>query len=106
MYHFVIDGKYFFLLRRHYLQFPPGALDQYYAKLLQCDNRLLELSQRPFPSSHAIYFDSHLDKRTTQLNFSHDSETTSIMDQQIQQLGTLPLISNYNNPTSGSKNFH
>lgn len=86
--------------RRHYLQFPPGALDQYYAKLLQCDNRLLELSQRPFPSSHAIYFDSHLDQRTTQLNFSHYSETSSVMDQQIQQFGTLPLISNYNNPTS------
>ncbi|KAK2403217.1 ATP-dependent DNA helicase [Trifolium repens] len=84
--------------RRHYIQFPHGVLDQYYAKLLQCDNRLLELSQRPFPSSHAIYFDSHLDRRTTQLNFCHDSENPSVADQQVHD--TLPLIANYNNSTS------
>jgi hypothetical protein len=29
-------------------------------KILQSDNRLLELSHKPFPSSHAIYFDPHL----------------------------------------------
>jgi hypothetical protein len=92
------------ILRRHYIQFPPGVLDQYYAKLLQCDNRLLELSQRPFPSSHAIYFDSHLDRRTTQLNFCHDSENPSVADQQVHD--TLPLIANYNNSTSGNNNFH
>ncbi|CAI8603530.1 unnamed protein product [Vicia faba] len=84
--------------RRHYLQFPPGVLDQYYAKLLQCDIRLLELSKRPFPSSHAIYFDSHLDKRTTQLSFCHDDSEN--MDQQVQMFAYMPQTLNYNNPTS------
>ncbi|CAJ2628804.1 unnamed protein product [Trifolium pratense] len=81
--------------RRHYIQFPHGVLDQYYVKLLQCDNRLLELSQRPFPSSHAIYFDSHLDRRTTQLNFCHDdSENTSVADETINnQMLQNPMMS-------------
>ncbi|CAL5208658.1 unnamed protein product [Lathyrus oleraceus] len=84
--------------RKHCLQFPHGVLDQYYAKLLQCDNRLLELSKRPFPSSCAIYFDSHLDKRTTQLSFSQDDSKN--MDQQVQMFGYMPQIINYDNPTS------
>ncbi|KAJ7977864.1 ATP-dependent DNA helicase [Quillaja saponaria] len=42
--------------RRHYLEFPPGALDKPYEKLIQNDNRLLELSQKPFPSSSSPYF--------------------------------------------------
>ncbi|KAG4397427.1 hypothetical protein GLYMA_10G147300v4 [Glycine max] len=58
--------------RRHYLQFPHGVLDQHYIKLLQSDNRLLELSLRPFPSSHFAYFSSHLDQGTTQFSFGHD----------------------------------
>ncbi|RDX89704.1 hypothetical protein CR513_28530, partial [Mucuna pruriens] len=58
--------------RRHYLQFPPGVLDQHYMKLLQSDNRLLELSQRTFPSSHSAYFNSHLDQGTTQFSIGHD----------------------------------
>lgn len=93
-----------FHLRKHCLQFPHGVLDQYYAKLLQCDNRLLELSKRPFPSSRAIYFDSHLDKRTTQLSFSQDDSKN--MDQQVQMFGYMPQIINYDNPTSGNNSFN
>lgn len=45
--------------RRHYLQFPPGLLDKHYEKLIQCESRFLELSQRPFPSQRSPYFQSH-----------------------------------------------
>ncbi|XP_047155620.1 uncharacterized protein LOC124826744 [Vigna umbellata] len=58
--------------RRHYLEFPPGVLDQHYMKLLQSDNRLLELSRRSFPSSHSAYFNLHLDEGTTQFSIGHD----------------------------------
>ncbi|TKY52303.1 hypothetical protein E2542_SST23823 [Spatholobus suberectus] len=58
--------------RRHYLQFPPGVLDQHYMKLLQSDNRLLELSRRSFPSSHSAYFNSYFDQGTTQFSIGHD----------------------------------
>ncbi|KAJ8620478.1 hypothetical protein MRB53_029007 [Persea americana] len=47
------------LCRRHYLQFPEGTLDKHYLKLLQCDQRLYMLSQRPFPSLGSPYFSSH-----------------------------------------------
>ncbi|KAJ8752542.1 hypothetical protein K2173_004830 [Erythroxylum novogranatense] len=36
--------------RTHYLVFPPGSLDTHYEKLLQCDDRLLELTKKAFPS--------------------------------------------------------
>ncbi|KAG4907319.1 hypothetical protein AAZX31_20G087300 [Glycine max] len=58
--------------RRHYLQFPPGVLDQHYMKLLQSNNRLLELSRKTFPSSYSAYFNSHIDQGTTQFSFGHD----------------------------------
>ncbi|KAI3916248.1 hypothetical protein MKW98_004689 [Papaver atlanticum] len=44
--------------RRHYLQFPEGTLEKHYQKILQCDSRLLLLSQRPFPSSNSAFFHS------------------------------------------------
>ncbi|GAV86939.1 hypothetical protein CFOL_v3_30365, partial [Cephalotus follicularis] len=48
------------ICRRHYLQFPQGALDRHYEKLLQCDNRLFELSQRPFPSLQSPSFPTNI----------------------------------------------
>ncbi|KAJ8747543.1 hypothetical protein K2173_013078 [Erythroxylum novogranatense] len=36
--------------RSHYLVFPPGSLDKHYEKLLQCDDRLFELTKKAFPS--------------------------------------------------------
>ncbi|KAK6915665.1 hypothetical protein RJ641_020782 [Dillenia turbinata] len=44
------------LCRRHYLKFPPGTLDKHLEKLLQYDERLLELSRRPFPTLQTLYF--------------------------------------------------
>lgn len=38
------------------MKFPPGTLDKHYEKLLQCDDHLWELSQRPFPSLDSPYF--------------------------------------------------
>ncbi|KAK6159834.1 hypothetical protein DH2020_003215 [Rehmannia glutinosa] len=43
--------------RRHYVRFPPGILDKHYEKLLQCDQRLFALSQKPFPRHESPYFD-------------------------------------------------
>lgn len=60
------------IFRRHYLEFPPGVLDQHYMKILQSDNRLLELSRRSFPSSHSAYFNLHLDEGTTQFSIGYD----------------------------------
>ncbi|KAF8401339.1 hypothetical protein HHK36_012273 [Tetracentron sinense] len=48
--------------RRHLLQFPVGTLDKHYEKLLQCDDRLFMLSQRPFPTQNSPYFPSNLYK--------------------------------------------
>uniref|UniRef100_A0A5B6YR82 TRF2/HOY1 PH-like domain-containing protein n=1 Tax=Davidia involucrata TaxID=16924 RepID=A0A5B6YR82_DAVIN len=46
--------------RRHYIKFPPGTLDEYYEKLLQCNPRLFMLSQKPFPSLESPYFYSNI----------------------------------------------
>ncbi|KAF8394658.1 hypothetical protein HHK36_020874 [Tetracentron sinense] len=46
------------IYRRHFLKFPKGTLDRHYEKLLQCDDRLFMLSQRPFPTSNSPYFES------------------------------------------------
>ena len=46
--------------RRHYVKFPPGALDKHYEKLLQCDKRLFELSKRSFPGFASPYFYSNI----------------------------------------------
>ncbi|KAL2468657.1 uncharacterized protein Fot_50233 [Forsythia ovata] len=46
--------------RRHYVQFAPGVLDKHYQMLLQCDERLLALSQQPFPSQESPFFDSNI----------------------------------------------
>ncbi|KAJ4847831.1 hypothetical protein Tsubulata_011786 [Turnera subulata] len=42
--------------RIHYLRFPPGSLDKHYEKLLQCEPRLLKLSQRHFPCLSTPFF--------------------------------------------------
>ncbi|KAL2511791.1 hypothetical protein Adt_17391 [Abeliophyllum distichum] len=46
------------IFRRHYMSFAPGLLDKHYEKLLQCDQQLFALSQKPFPSQEFPYFDS------------------------------------------------
>ncbi|CAI9781728.1 unnamed protein product [Fraxinus pennsylvanica] len=46
------------IFRRHYVSFAPGMLDKHYEKLLQCNQRLFSLSQKPFPSQESLYFDS------------------------------------------------
>ncbi|KAL3620659.1 hypothetical protein CASFOL_035571 [Castilleja foliolosa] len=42
--------------RIHYVRFPTGVLNKHYEKLLQCDQRLFDLSQKPFPSHGSPYF--------------------------------------------------
>lgn len=41
------------------ITFPPGILDKHYEKLLQCDQRLFNLSQKPFPTLSSPYFNSN-----------------------------------------------
>uniref|UniRef100_A0A7N0VJ48 TRF2/HOY1 PH-like domain-containing protein n=1 Tax=Kalanchoe fedtschenkoi TaxID=63787 RepID=A0A7N0VJ48_KALFE len=64
-------------IRRHYVTFPPGTLDRHYKKLLQCDKRLSELSQRPFPTLNSPYFPSHYsDCFSTGFSFEPDGFTS------------------------------
>ncbi|XP_031249169.1 uncharacterized protein LOC116106997 [Pistacia vera] len=56
--------------RRHYLTFPPGVLDKPFEKLLQCDDRLNELSRQPFPSLKSPYFYHQTIYEPMELNFS------------------------------------
>ncbi|KAL8222820.1 hypothetical protein R6Q57_020219 [Mikania cordata] len=44
------------ICRRHLVIFPPGVLEKQYEKLLQCDNRLFNLSQQPFPVDNYPFF--------------------------------------------------
>lgn len=46
------------LTRRHCAIFPPGVLDKHYEKLMQCDQQLFELSQKPFPSLESPFFNT------------------------------------------------
>ncbi|KAK9115151.1 hypothetical protein Syun_021948 [Stephania yunnanensis] len=46
------------LNRMHWIQFREGELEKHYEKLLQCDKRLLMLSQKPFPYYDPPLFDN------------------------------------------------
>ncbi|XP_022720141.1 uncharacterized protein LOC111277961 isoform X2 [Durio zibethinus] len=54
--------------RRHYLEFPPGALEKPLEKLLRCDNRLFQLSRQGYPTLECPYFQKH----TFGIDFSFD----------------------------------
>lgn len=41
------------------ITFPPGILDKHYEKLLQCDQRLFNMSHKPFPTLNSPYFNSN-----------------------------------------------
>lgn len=45
-----------FFFRRHTVVFPPKVLDEPFKKLLQCDSRLFNLSQQPFPTHNSPLF--------------------------------------------------
>ncbi|KAK4424543.1 hypothetical protein Salat_1647700 [Sesamum alatum] len=44
------------IFRVHTVVFPAGVLDRHYEKLLGCDDRLFELSRKPFPSQESPVF--------------------------------------------------
>lgn len=58
---FVVHVLY--ILRRYYLEFPPGVLEKYYKKLLE-SNELLKLSQNPFLSPSSPYFNCNFSGAT------------------------------------------
>ncbi|CAN6724530.1 unnamed protein product [Malus baccata var. baccata] len=64
--------------RRHYVQFPPGALDQHYEKLIQCESRFLEMSRRPFPSQKSPYFQSDFHNGLAEFSFKFDRHGAEI----------------------------
>ncbi|KAB2634673.1 hypothetical protein D8674_041271 [Pyrus ussuriensis x Pyrus communis] len=64
--------------RRHYVQFPPGALDKHFEKLIQCENRFLEMSQRPFPSQRSAYFLSAFHIGIAEFSFNFDRHGAEI----------------------------
>ncbi|XP_022968749.1 uncharacterized protein LOC111467893 [Cucurbita maxima] len=47
-----------YINRRHCIVFPPRVLDKHYQKLKDKDERLFELSRRPFPTFNSPYFPS------------------------------------------------
>ncbi|PIN12668.1 hypothetical protein CDL12_14708 [Handroanthus impetiginosus] len=51
-------GNHASISRRHCGYFAPKVLDRHYEKLLECDPRLFELNQQPFPSSQSPFFNS------------------------------------------------
>lgn len=40
------------------MSFPPGILDKHYERLLQCDQRLLGLTENPFPAHDTPFYNS------------------------------------------------
>ncbi|CAH1450758.1 unnamed protein product [Lactuca virosa] len=47
--------------RRHTVLFSPGVLDEHFEKLLQYDNRLLNISRQPFPISNSMFFNPNME---------------------------------------------
>ncbi|EYU37246.1 hypothetical protein ABFS82_02G092900 [Erythranthe guttata] len=78
--------------RRHYVKFPAGILDKHYEKLLQCDERLFALSQKPFPTCESAYFDPTMFRISEMyLNFNNRSR--------MQYPYPPPTVSPMPNPT-------
>ncbi|KAM2468622.1 hypothetical protein FF1_010279 [Malus domestica] len=83
--------------RRHYVQFPPGALDKHYKKLIQCENRFLEMSQRPFPSQRSAYFLSDFHNGIAEFSFKFDRHGAEIPSN--LQLPFSPCVQTRFDPT-------
>ncbi|TQD91757.1 hypothetical protein C1H46_022599 [Malus baccata] len=83
--------------RRHYAQFPPGALDKHYKKLIQCENRFLEMSQRPFPSQRSAYFLSDFHNGIAEFSFNFDRHGAEIPSN--LQLPFSPCVQTRFDPT-------
>lgn len=64
--------------RRHYVQFAPGVLDKHYEKLIQCEIRFFELSQKPFPSRRSPYFQSEFNDGIAEFSFNMDGHGPEI----------------------------
>ncbi|KAH0994369.1 hypothetical protein GBA52_018233 [Prunus armeniaca] len=64
--------------RRHYVQFAPGVLDKHYEKLIQCEIRFFELSQKPFPSLRSPYFQSDFNDGIAEFSFNMDGHGPEI----------------------------
>ncbi|CAL8166226.1 unnamed protein product [Prunus armeniaca] len=64
--------------RRHYVQFAPGVLDKHYEKLIQCEIRFFELSQKPFPSQRSPYFQSEFNDGIAEFSFNMDGHGPEI----------------------------
>ncbi|KZV43655.1 hypothetical protein F511_00206 [Dorcoceras hygrometricum] len=63
-----LTGGQALIWRIHCLVFPFKTLDKHYMQLLNCDDRLLALSQRPFPSQESPYFNTMFSQESCDLN--------------------------------------
>ncbi|KAK8633547.1 hypothetical protein V6N13_014392 [Hibiscus sabdariffa] len=70
--------------RRHYLEFPPGALDRPLEKLLCYEHRLRMLSEQRFPTLDSPYFSKHT-SRGFSLDFGGQLLPTTPHQHQHQQ---------------------
>ncbi|XP_038716518.1 uncharacterized protein LOC120009862 isoform X2 [Tripterygium wilfordii] len=94
------------IYRRHRLVFPPGCLDKHYEKLLSCDERLFELSQKPFPSSNSPYFRSNSLRQSSLFENNNAYGGEMKHGSQFSLLyGSLPVLAPLQTPTYGQQTF-
>ncbi|KAJ9557313.1 hypothetical protein OSB04_011927 [Centaurea solstitialis] len=85
---------------QHTVKFLPGALNESFEKLLQCDTGLFNLSRQPFSTRSSPFFCNQI------LNFSNDKSvahgTSSVREVSIcsQEEKFLPLVQNLVQPTT------
>ncbi|GFP80345.1 hypothetical protein PHJA_000177900 [Phtheirospermum japonicum] len=103
--------------RRHYVRFPPGVLDKHYERLLQCDQRLFALSQKPFPSHESPYFDPNMFGLSglsliTEMPFRHEAgisnnaQTGLLDDIENHLLGETSDVNVSYNANCSETNYH
>lgn len=65
-------------LRRHFLKFPPNALNKHWEKLLQFEPRFLRMCQSPFSVLQDPYFLSDLDYEGDNISFNCNGNGTEM----------------------------
>ncbi|PON48210.1 hypothetical protein PanWU01x14_238600 [Parasponia andersonii] len=87
------------LCRIHYLQFPPGAFDIHFEKLLLFEPRFLHLCKSPFPTEQSLYFPSNFhnmastNSRTNSFGYNYTKPNINSVQLRQQQQQHCPAYS-------------
>ncbi|PON48217.1 hypothetical protein PanWU01x14_238670 [Parasponia andersonii] len=85
------------ICRMHSLQFPPGAYDRHFEKLLVCEPRFLDMCRSPFPIQQSLYFHSNFHNMdTNNISFGYTEskpEINSVQQQQQDPYSGIPTMS-------------